>query len=88
MNEEGFNTGRAGAGYIPVFGVDATTVAQEALRAGRMPGTVLQDAVGVAKTILALAQNVVNGQDVFANTSGYNVDAGVHKIRVPYAIVQ
>ena len=87
MNEEGFNTGRAGAGYIPVFGVDATTVAQEAIRSGRMTGTVLQDAVGMAKTIMALAQNVANGQDVFANTSSYNVDKGVKKIRVPYAIV-
>jgi len=87
MNEEGFNTGRAGAGYIPVFGVDATTVAQEAIRANKMTGTVLQDAVGMAKTILALAQNVANGQDVFANTSSYNVDQGVNKIRVPYAIV-
>jgi methyl-galactoside transport system substrate-binding protein len=88
MNEEGFNTGRAGAGYIPVFGVDATTVAQEAIRAGKMTGTVLQDAAGMAKTIIALAQNVANGQDVFANTSQYNVDKGVKKIRVPYAIVQ
>ena len=87
MNENGFNTGRQGSGYIPVFGVDATTVAVEAIRAGRMTGTILQDAPGMAKTILALAQNVANGQDVFANTSGYNVDSGVHKIRVPYAIV-
>ena len=88
MNEQGFNTGRAGAGYIPVFGVDATTVAQEAIRAGRMTGTVLQDAVGMAKTVFALANNVANGQNVFANTSSYNVDKGVNKIRVPYAIVQ
>jgi methyl-galactoside transport system substrate-binding protein len=88
MNERGFNTGRPDAGYIPVFGVDATPVAQEAIRSGRMTGSVLQDAVGMAKTIVALAQNVANGQDVFANTSGYNVDRGVNKIRVPYAIFQ
>jgi methyl-galactoside transport system substrate-binding protein len=88
MNERGFNTGRAGAGYIPVFGVDATTVAVEAIRANRMTATVLQDAVGMASTILALAQNVANGQDVFANTARYNVDRGVNKIRVPYAIVE
>ena len=87
MNEEGFNTGRAGAGYIPVFGVDATTVAVEAINAGKMTGTVLQDAVGMARTIMALAQNVANGQDVFSNTGSYNVDRGVNKIRVPYAIV-
>jgi len=88
MNEKNFNTGRAGSGYIPVFGVDATTVAREAIRAGKMTGTVLQDAEGMAKTILALAQNVAGGQDVFANTSQYNVDKGVKKIRVPYAIVK
>ena len=87
MNEANFNTGRAGSGYIPVFGVDATTVAVEAIQAGRMTGTVLQDAVGMANTIVALAGNVANGQDVFANTSGYNIDKDAHKIRVPYAIV-
>ena len=86
MNEQGFNTGRPGAGYIPVFGVDATAVAQEAIRSGRMTGSVLQDNVGMARTILELAQNVANGQDVFANTGRYNVDRGVKKIRVPYAI--
>ena len=87
LNERGFNTGRDGAGYIPVFGVDATTVAVEAIRAGKMTGTVLQDAVGMATTIMALAQNVANGEDVFANTASYNIDPGVQKIRVPYAIV-
>jgi len=88
MNEQGFNTGRAGAGYIPVFGVDATAVAQEAIRAGRMTSSVLQDAVGMAKTIVALAKNVASGQQVFANTSSYNVDQGVNKIRVPYALFE
>ena len=86
INEEGFNTGRPGAGYIPVFGVDATTVAQEAIRAGKMTGTVKQDQDGMARTVLALVQNVAKGQDVFANTSQYNVDKGVNKIRVPYSI--
>jgi len=87
LNAKGFNTGRPGAGYIPVFGVDATTVAVEAIRAGKMTGTVLQDAGGMAKTILELAKNLANGQDLFANTSNYNIDPGVKKIRVPYAIV-
>ena len=86
MNERGFNTGRADDGYIPVFGVDATAVAQEAIRGGRMTGTIMQDAVGMARTILELAQNVADGQHVFANSNRYNVDAGVNKIRVPYSI--
>ena len=88
MNEGGFNTGRAGSKYIPVFGVDATAVAQEAIRGGRMTGTILQSAEGMAETVFALAQNVSNGQHVFANTSKYNIDPGVAKIRVPYAIVE
>lgn len=88
MNEEGYNTGEEGAGYIPVFGVDATAVAREALAAGKMTGTVLQDGPAMAACIVSLAENVANGEPVFANTSGYNVDAGVNKIRIAYAIVK
>jgi methyl-galactoside transport system substrate-binding protein len=87
MNEEGYNTGEEGTGYIPVFGVDATTVAQEALAAGKMTGTILQDGPAMAGCIVALAQNVATGADLFANTDSYNVDEGVKKIRIPYAIV-
>ncbi|MCL2151951.1 MAG: galactose ABC transporter substrate-binding protein [Oscillospiraceae bacterium] len=85
MNEQGFNTG-SGSNYIPVFGVDATSVAQEAINAGKMTATILQDAEGMAAYILALANNVAAGADLLANTGGYNIDAGVAKIRVPYAI--
>jgi len=88
MNEQGFNTGREGAGYIPVFGVDATSVAVQAINSGRMTGTILQSATGMAETIVALARNIANGQHVFANTARFNVDEGVNKIRVPYAIVE
>jgi len=42
----------------------------------------------MAKTIVALAKNIANGQHVFANTSSFNVDSGVHKIRVPYALFE
>ena len=88
LNERDFNTGIAGAPYIPVFGIDATAAAQEAISSGIMTATVKQDIVEMARTIVKLAQNVEEGQDVFANTSGYNVDDGVKKIRVPYAVVQ
>jgi len=86
MNEEGFNTGRTG-GYIPVFGVDATSVAMEAIRDGRMTGTILQDGEEMGYVILTLVNNVHIGDHVFANTRHYNVDPGVDKIRVPYAII-
>ena len=88
MREQGFNTGEAGAPFIPVFGVDALPVATEAIRAGRMHGTVLQDGPRMGRTILALAQNIANGQALMANTSSYNVDSHVAKIRVPYSIVE
>ena len=88
MNEAGYNTGDSGAGYIPVFGVDATAVAQEAISAGKMTGTVLQDAQGMAKCIVLLATNIANGNDLMSSTGIYtNIDAGVAKIRIPYAIV-
>lgn len=87
MNEENFNTGSADAGYIPVFGVDATVVAQEAISSGKMTGTILQDGAAMGRCILGLAQNIANGDDLLANTSNYNMDAGVSKIRIAYAIV-
>ena len=88
MNEKNFNTGADGAGYIPVFGVDATDVAKSALADGKMTGTILQDGPAMAKCIVALTDNVANGKDLFADTSSYNVDDGVNKIRIPYAIVK
>lgn len=87
MNEEGYNTGTDATKYIPVFGVDATTVAREAMTAGKMTGTVLQDGPAMATCIVSLVNNISNGENLFANTSNYNVDPGVDKIRIAYAIV-
>ena len=86
MNEKGYNTGEEGAPYIPVFGVDATVVAQDAIRNGKMTGTVKQDAVGMAAYIVRLAANIQAGGDIMAGTDDLNVDEGVAKVRVPYAI--
>jgi len=88
MNEQGFNTGRPGAGYIPVFGVDATTVAQEAIRGGRMTGSVLQDAAGMAKTVVFLAGNIARERVLLDDVDQFNMDRGVAKIRVPYALFE
>ncbi len=86
MNEKDYNTGAEGAKIIPVFGVDATTVAQDAITNGKMTGTIKQDAVGMATGILYLAQNIQAGSDLMAATEDFNVDEGVAKIRIPYAI--
>ena len=50
-----------------------------------MTGTIKQDAEGMASTILALVKNVMSGAGLMDNTSSFNVDEGVNKIRVPYA---
>ncbi len=85
MNEKGYNTGDASK-YIPTFGVDATAVAVDAIKGAKMTGTVKQDAVGMANTVLALAANIAGGAELMASTDSFNVDEGVAKIRVPYAI--
>jgi len=88
MNELDFNTGVEGAGYIPVFGIDATAQAREAIAAGKMTATVLQDAEGMAECIVELINNVAYGRDVKDTLGLHNVDSGVAKIRVPYTIVR
>ena len=85
----GYNTGADGAGYIPVFGIDATTVAQDAIANGRMTATVMQDAHGMAECVALLAGNAADGQALMSDTGRFtNTDPGIDKIRVPYAIVK
>ena len=69
---------------IPVFGVDATDSAKQLINEGKMTGTIKQDAVGMADTILNLITSVKDGGNLMDNTSSFNVDDGVAKIRVPY----
>ena len=89
---EGAVSALQGAGYnngegktIPVFGVDATDSAKQLINEGKMTGTIKQDADGMASTILNLVSSVKGGGNLMDNTSSFNVDAGVAKIRVPYA---
>ena len=82
-----------GAGYnndaskaIPVFGVDALASACEKIDNGQMAGTVKQDGEAMAATIASLVKNIQGGAALMDNTDQYNVDEGVAKIRVPYAL--
>ena len=79
----GYNTGDGKT--IPVFGVDATDSAKQLINEGKMTGTIKQDAEGTASTILNLVSSVQGGGELMDNTSSFNVDEGVAKIRVPYA---
>ena len=69
---------------IPVFGVNATDSAKQLINEGKMTGTIKQDADGMASTIITLVENVESGAALMDNTSDFNVDEGVAKIRVPY----
>jgi methyl-galactoside transport system substrate-binding protein len=84
LETAGYNTGAAGVTVIPVFGVDATDTAKQLIADGKMTGTVMQDAVGMATTISALVKNVQGGSALMDNTGSFNVDSDVAKIRVPY----
>ena len=79
----GYNTGDGKT--IPVFGVDATDSAKQLINEGKMTSTIKQDAEGMASTILNLVSSVQGGGELMDNTSSFNVDEGVAKIRVPYA---
>ncbi len=85
LQTAGYNNGDGGP-TIPVFGVDATDSAKQLIGEGKMTGTIMQDAVGMADTICALVANVSGGAALMDNTDSYNVDEGVAKIRVPYGV--
>ncbi|OPZ36801.1 MAG: D-galactose-binding periplasmic protein precursor [Tenericutes bacterium ADurb.BinA155] len=80
----GYNDGKSGKNVL-VTGVDATSAAQTAIKAGTMYGSVKQDAEAMAKCIAALSANVLDGKDYLAGTTYTWQASDVHKIRIPYA---
>lgn len=83
LQAAGYN--KSGGKQIPVFGVDATDAAREAVNDGRMVGTVKQDADGMAGTIAKIAQNALNGEDVLKGVESENI-AGGWRVNIPYAV--
>ena len=86
LQAAGYNNGE-GTTTIPVFGVDATDSAQQLIANGTMTGTIKQDAEGMAECIALLATNVMNGEDLLANTDSYTKDTANsldNKIFIPY----
>ena len=64
LQAAGYNLGDGSSTKIPVFGVDATQVAQDAIAADTMTGTVKQDAEGMASAICAAVEAISNGSSV------------------------
>ncbi len=85
LNAAGYNNGGEGPA-IPVFGVDATEAAKDLIREGKMTGTVMQNADGMADALALLARNALDdSRELMAGTDTLSVDEGTRKIRIAYA---
>lgn len=85
--EKGYNTGEAGAPVIPVFGVDATDDAMTAIKAGKMTGTIRQDAAGMADAVATIAANFLAGKPAFEGLNENYVQIENWKVNIPYSKV-
>ena len=85
LNAAGYNKGGESTA-IPVFGVDATEAAKTLIKDGKMAGTVMQNAEGMAEALVKLTQNALaeNGTPM-SNVEGLTVDEDVNKVRIAYA---
>jgi len=83
LQSAGYNVGKDST-TIPVFGVDATDAAKNAITSGSMKGTIKQDADGMAQTMAKVLDNFVKGNPAM---EGINQDnrIGNWKINIPYA---
>lgn len=87
LQDFGYNTGKTGSTTIPVFGVDATDAAVEAIASGYMTGTVKQSATGMAEAVSFLIDNAMKGVDLMTSVStglDVEVDTTADKLRVAY----
>lgn len=82
LQNAGYN--KDGATVIPVFGVDATDAAKDAIAAGSMIGTIKQDAEGMANTIANITANFMDGKEAFDGVDSANV-VGTWRVNIPYA---
>ena len=86
LSAAGYNTGAENAVTIPVFGVDATSAAKELIRAGKMAGTIKQDADGMAEALLDVIENATEGKAILEDMDDYTIDETVAKVRISYAV--
>ncbi len=85
LQNAGYNLEDGSATVIPVFGVDATDAAKEAIGAGTMIGTIKQDAEGMASAIATITQNYMSGSDIFTGIDEENV-VGTWRVNIPYGV--
>ena len=82
LQTAGYN--KEGTKAIPVFGVDATDAAQNAVKSGSMVGTIKQDAEGMAKAINDIIANFFANKDALDGLDSENL-VGKWRVNIPYA---
>lgn len=82
LQAAGYN--KEGGKVIPVFGVDATDAAKDAIKNGSMTGSIKQDADGMASTISIITQNLTSGKTAFDGVDSANT-VGTWRVNIPYA---
>lgn len=82
LNAQGYNTGDAEK-FVPVYGVDATSAAQDLIKKGQMSGTVLQDAPAMAEALYKVGMNLASGKSAIDGTD-YKFDDTGFSVRIPY----
>ncbi len=82
LNEAGYN--KDGGKTIPVFGIDATEAAKAKIASGAMTGTIKQDGEGMAKAIVKIADNLMNGKPMFDGIDESMVVDG-WRVNIPYS---
>ena len=83
LQTAGYN--KEGTKVIPVFGVDATDAAKDAIDKGSMIGTIKQDADGMANTITTITQNFFGEKEKFDGVDTENV-VGTWRVNIPYGV--
>ncbi len=83
LQNAGYNLEDGSSTVIPVFGVDATDAAKEAINKGTMTGTIKQDADGMAGTIAQITENYMTGAETFTDVTEENV-VGTWRVNIPY----
>ncbi len=82
LQSAGYN--KQGGKIIPVFGVDATDAARDAIEKGNMTGTVKQDAEGMARAIVNILSNLKEGKYAFEGIDKENT-VGSWRVNIPYS---
>ena len=82
LQNSGYNNGTGKT--IPVFGVDATDAAKDAIGQGNMAGTIKQDADGMATAITNIAKNFTDGKNALDGLDADNL-VGNWRVNIPYA---